>query len=392
MAYHDRSDGGLFAAATEMAFTSHVGVSLNVDMLVLDKDHESDFGDAKNWAQQVSGRRNDLTLRALFNEELGALIQVKREHRDTVFEILKQHNLYSCSHVVAKPNTTGQVEIWRDAKKILDVPRHVLQKLWQSTSWQIARLARHPKRPYTLDYIEHIFTEFDELHGDRHFSDDAAIVGGVARLDDQPVMIIGHQKGREVREKVRRNFGMPRPEGYRKACRLMEMAERFKMPILTFIDTPGAYPGIDAEERNQSEAIAWNLRVMARLKTPIIATVIGEGGSGGALAIGVCDQLNMLQYSTYSVISPEGCASILWKTADKAADAAEAMGITAERLKSLNIVDKVIQEPLGGAHRDPAKMSESIRADLVQQLDMLGKLDHDALLARRYDRLMSYGL
>lgn len=260
------------------------------------------------------------------------------------------------------------------------------------TSWQIARLARHPRRPYTLDYLEHIFTEFEELHGDRHFADDAAIVGGTARLDGKPVMVIGHQKGREVREKVRRNFGMPRPEGYRKACRLMEMAERFKMPILTFIDTPGAYPGIDAEERNQSEAIAWNLRVMARLKTPIIATVIGEGGSGGALAIGVCDQLNMLQYSTYSVISPEGCASILWKTADKAADAAEAMGITAERLKSLNIVDKVIQEPLGGAHRDPAKMAESIRADLVQQLDMLAKFDSDALLARRYDRLMSYGI
>jgi len=260
------------------------------------------------------------------------------------------------------------------------------------TSWQIARLARHPRRPYTLDYLEHIFTEFEELHGDRHFSDDAAIVGGTARLDGKPVMVIGHQKGREVREKVRRNFGMPRPEGYRKACRLMEMAERFKMPILTFIDTPGAYPGIDAEERNQSEAIAWNLRVMARLKTPIIATAIGEGGSGGALAIGVCDQLNMLQYSTYSVISPEGCASILWKTADKAADAAEAMGITAERLKSLNIVDKVIQEPLGGAHRDPAQMSESIRADLVEQLDMLGKFDNDALLARRYERLMSYGI
>jgi len=260
------------------------------------------------------------------------------------------------------------------------------------TSWQIARLARHPRRPYTLDYLDHIFTEFEELHGDRHFSDDAAIVGGTARLDGKAVMVIGHQKGREVREKVRRNFGMPRPEGYRKACRLMEMAERFKMPILTFIDTPGAYPGIDAEERNQSEAIAWNLRVMARLKTPIIATVIGEGGSGGALAIGVCDQLNMLQYSTYSVISPEGCASILWKTADKAADAAEAMGITAERLKSLNIVDKVIQEPLGGAHRDPAQMSESIRADLVEQLDMLGKFDNDALLARRYERLMSYGI
>ena len=252
------------------------------------------------------------------------------------------------------------------------------------TSWQIAQLARHPRRPYTLDYIEHIFTEFDELHGDRHFSDDAALVGGVARLDDQPVMIIGHQKGREVREKVRRNFGMPRPEGYRKACRLMEMAERFKMPILTFIDTPGAYPGIDAEERGQSEAIAWNLRVMARLKTPIIATVIGEGGSGGAL--------NMLQYSTYSVISPEGCASILWKTAEKAPDAAEAMGITAERLKGLGIVDKVIGEPLGGAHREPAVAAASIRAELTSQLQALKKLDTDDLLARRYERLMSYGV
>ena len=260
------------------------------------------------------------------------------------------------------------------------------------TSWQIAQLARHPRRPYTLDYIQHIFTEFDELHGDRHFSDDAAIVGGIARLGDQPVMIIGHQKGREVREKVRRNFGMPRPEGYRKACRLMEMAERFKMPILTFIDTPGAYPGIDAEERGQSEAIAWTLRLMARLKTPIIATVIGEGGSGGALAIGVCDQLNMLQYSTYSVISPEGCASILWRTAEKAPDAAEAMGITAERLKDLGIVDQVIAEPLGGAHRDPAAASESIRQELTKQLASLQKYDTETLLKRRYDRLMSYGI
>lgn len=260
------------------------------------------------------------------------------------------------------------------------------------TSWQIAQLARHPRRPYTLDYIEHIFTEFEELHGDRHFSDDAAIVGGVARLEDQPVMIIGHQKGREVREKVRRNFGMPRPEGYRKACRLMEMAERFKMPILTFIDTPGAYPGIDAEERGQSEAIAWNLRVMARLKTPIIATVIGEGGSGGALAIGVCDQLNMLQYSTYAVISPEGCASILWRTAEKAPEAAEAMGITANRLKDLGIVDSVIPEPLGSAHRDPAAMSETIRKSLLGQLDTLKQLSTEELLARRYERLMSYGI
>jgi len=260
------------------------------------------------------------------------------------------------------------------------------------SSWQIAQLARHPRRPYTLDYIEHIFSEFEELHGDRHFADDAAIVGGVARLEDQPVMIIGHQKGREVREKVRRNFGMPRPEGYRKACRLMEMAERFKMPILTFIDTPGAYPGIDAEERGQSEAIAWNLRVMARLKTPIIATVIGEGGSGGALAIGVCDQLNMLQYSTYAVISPEGCASILWRTAEKAPEAAEAMGITANRLKDLGIVDNVIPEPLGSAHRDPAAMAETIRQSLLGQLDTLNQLSTEELLARRYERLMSYGI
>ncbi|WP_267398109.1 acetyl-CoA carboxylase carboxyltransferase subunit alpha [Pseudomonas sp. GM_Psu_2] len=260
------------------------------------------------------------------------------------------------------------------------------------SSWQVARLARHPLRPYTLDYINYLFSDFEELHGDRHFADDPAIVGGIARLEGRPVMVIGHQKGREVREKVRRNFGMPRPEGYRKACRLMEMAERFKMPILTFIDTPGAYPGIDAEERGQSEAIAWNLRVMARLKTPIIATVIGEGGSGGALAIGVCDQLNMLQHSTYSVISPEGCASILWKTAEKAPDAAEAMGITAERLKSLNIVDQVIDEPLGGAHRDPQAMANSLRTALLEQLDELKGYDMPALLERRYERLMSYGI
>ena len=277
--------------------------------------------------------------------------------------------------------------------RLEDKSRSLTKSIFDNlSSWQIAQLARHPRRPYTLDYIDLIFTEFDELHGDRHFSDDAAIVGGIARLDDQPVMVIGHQKGREVREKVRRNFGMPRPEGYRKACRLMEMAERFKLPILTFIDTPGAYPGIDAEERNQSEAIAWNLRVMSRLKTPIIATVVGEGGSGGALAIGVCDRLNMLQYSTYSVISPEGCASILWKTAEKAPDAAEAMGITAERLKGLGIVDKVIGEPLGGAHRDPQAMAEALRKELLAQLKVLNKLDGADLLARRYERLMSYGV
>jgi len=280
-------------------------------------------------------------------------------------------------------------EIARLQDKSLSLTASIFGNL---SSWQIAQLARHPRRPYTLDYIEHIFTEFEELHGDRHFSDDSAIVGGMARLDGEPVMVIGHQKGRDVREKVRRNFGMPRPEGYRKACRLMELAERFKLPILTFIDTPGAYPGIDAEERNQSEAIAWNLRVMSRLKTPIIATVIGEGGSGGALAIGVCDRLNMLQYSTYSVISPEGCASILWRTAEKAPDAAEAMGITAARLKDLGIVDEVIKEPLGGAHRDPAATAEAVRQQLAGQLEVLRGLDADALLERRYSRLMSYGV
>lgn len=287
----------------------------------------------------------------------------------------------------------NSINISDEISRLEDKSRALTENIFGNlSSWQIAQLARHPRRPYTLDYIEHIFTEFEELHGDRHFADDAAIVGGVARMDDQPVMIIGHQKGREVREKVRRNFGMPRPEGYRKACRLMEMAERFKMPILTFIDTPGAYPGIDAEERGQSEAIAWNLRVMARLKTPIIATVIGEGGSGGALAIGVCDNLNMLQYSTYAVISPEGCASILWRTAEKAPEAAEAMGITAGRLKDLGIVDTVIPEPLGSAHRDPALAAQNIRKAIEGQLAMLKGLSIDKLLERRYERLMSYGI
>ncbi|AWM81318.1 acetyl-CoA carboxylase carboxyl transferase subunit alpha [Gammaproteobacteria bacterium ESL0073] len=260
------------------------------------------------------------------------------------------------------------------------------------TSWQITQLSRHPKRPYALDYINQLFTEFEELHGDRHFADDEAIVGGVARFDDKPVVVIGHQKGRDVKEKVRRNFGMPRPEGYRKACRLMELAERFKMPVLTFIDTPGAYPGVSAEERGQSEAIAWNLRVMSRLKTPIICTVTGEGGSGGALAIGVGDRLNMLQYSIYSVISPEGCASILWKTAEKAPDAAEAMGVTADRLKVLNIVDQVISEPLGGAHRDYEATMKNVHNVLAEQLNELQLLTIDELLEKRYQRLMSYGV
>ena len=258
-------------------------------------------------------------------------------------------------------------------------------------AWQISQLARHPQRPYTLDYIEQIFTDFEELHGDRAYADDAAIVGGVARLDGMPVMVIGQQKGRDTKEKVKRNFGMPRPEGYRKALRLMQMAERFKMPILTFIDTPGAYPGIGAEERGQSEAIARNLFVMADLKTPIICTVIGEGGSGGALAIGVGDRVMMLQYSTYSVISPEGCASILWKSAEKASDAAEALGLTSERLYELGLIDRIIQEPRGAAHRDPALMAEKIKQAIVEELDLLQTLDTETLLQRRYDRLMSFG-
>jgi acetyl-CoA carboxylase carboxyl transferase subunit alpha len=259
------------------------------------------------------------------------------------------------------------------------------------TSWQVSQLARHPQRPYTLDYIIRIFSDFEELHGDRHYADDHAIVGGLARLDDRPVMVIGQQKGRDTREKLQRNFGMPRPEGYRKALRLMEMAERFELPVLTFIDTPGAYPGIGAEERGQSEAIARNLLVMSRLKVPIICTVIGEGGSGGALAIGVGDQTLMLQYSTYSVISPEGCASILWKSADKAPEAAESLGITSGRLYELGLVDQVIPEPLGGAHRDVDAMAENIKQSLLKTLDLLQKKTADELIESRYKRLMSYG-
>ncbi|WP_241646804.1 acetyl-CoA carboxylase carboxyl transferase subunit alpha [Rosenbergiella metrosideri] len=258
-------------------------------------------------------------------------------------------------------------------------------------AWQVAQLARHPMRPYTLDYVRNAFDDFDELAGDRAYADDKAIVGGIARLDGRPVMIIGHQKGRETKEKIRRNFGMPAPEGYRKALRLMEMAERFKMPIITFIDTPGAYPGVGAEERGQAEAIARNLREMAGLTVPVICTVIGEGGSGGALAIGVGDKVNMLQYSTYSVISPEGCASILWKSADKAPLAAEAMGITADRLSELELIDTVIPEPLGGAHRHPKEMAAALKEQLLTDLAELDELSTDELLDRRYERLMSYG-
>ena len=257
-------------------------------------------------------------------------------------------------------------------------------------AWDIARLARHPQRPYTLDYVGEAFTDFDELHGDRSYADDPAIVGGLARLNGQSVMIIGHQKGREIRDKVHRNFGMPRPEGYRKAARLMRMAERFQIPVITLIDTPGAYPGIGAEERGQSEAIANNLALMSRLKTPIISTVIGEGGSGGALAIGVSDRLCMLQYSTYAVISPEGCASILWKSSEYAAEAAAAMGVTAERLKSLGVADRIIPEPLGGAHRDQQTMGAGLRDVLAEELAALQEIPLEDLLEQRYERLTRY--
>lgn len=279
-------------------------------------------------------------------------------------------------------------EILRLQKKSEELTKKTFANL---DAWQVSRMARHPNRPYTLDYIEHIFTEFDELAGDRAFADDKAIVGGTARLDGRPVMVIGHQKGRSTKEKVKRNFGMPAPEGYRKALRLMELAERFKMPIITFIDTPGAYPGIGAEERGQAEAIARNLREMAQLKVPVICTVIGEGGSGGALAIGVGDKVNMLQYSTYSVISPEGCASILWKSADKASTAAEVMGLTAQRLQELKLIDGIVSEPLGGAHRDVAKMAQSLKERILADLEDLSPLDTESLLERRYERLMNYG-
>ncbi|MBD3619933.1 MAG: acetyl-CoA carboxylase carboxyl transferase subunit alpha [Chromatiales bacterium] len=279
-------------------------------------------------------------------------------------------------------------EIARLQGKCKSLTESIFAKL---TPWQVSQLARHPRRPYTLDYIERIFDDFQELHGDRAYADDPAIVGGMARFEGQPVMIIGHQKGRDTKEKIRRNFGMPRPEGYRKALRLMQMAERFKLPVLTFIDTPGAYPGVGAEERGQSEAIARNLFVMSELKTPIICTVIGEGGSGGALAIGVGDRVNMLEYSTYSVISPEGCASILWKSAERASDAAEALGITSERLKQLGLIDDIIDEPLGGAHRNMDLMARNLRNSLHQSLERLGSTTIDRLLDQRYERLMSYG-
>ena len=279
-------------------------------------------------------------------------------------------------------------EIGRLQKKSQSLTKDIYAKL---TPWQISQVSRHPQRPYTLDYIQHLFTDFEELHGDRNYADDPAIVGGLARFNGQSVMVIGHQKGRDTKERQYRNFGMPRPEGYRKAMRLMRLAEKFGIPIMTFIDTPGAYPGVGAEERGQSEAIGKNLYVMAELKVPIICTIIGEGGSGGALAIAVGDAMLMLQYATYSVISPEGCASILWKSADKAADAAETLGITATRLKTLGLVDKIISEPLGGAHRDYAAMMQTIKKALQDTLKHVQSQTTDEMLQARFIRLMSYG-
>jgi len=279
-------------------------------------------------------------------------------------------------------------EIRRLQKKSQTLTKDIYAKL---NAWQVSQVARHPQRPYTLDYVQGLFTDFVELHGDRAYADDAAIVGGMARFNGEPVMVIGHQKGRDTKEKIYRNFGMPRPEGYRKALRLMRLAEKFGLPIFTFIDTPGAYPGIGAEERGQSEAIARNLYVMAELKTPIVCTIVGEGGSGGALAIGVGDRMLILQYSTYSVISPEGCASILWKSADKASVAAETLGITADRLKANGLVDRIVDEPLGGAQRDWDAMFQAMRRALTDALAELRKQPLDVLLDTRYQRLRAYG-
>ncbi|MGB0473912.1 MAG: acetyl-CoA carboxylase carboxyltransferase subunit alpha [Porticoccaceae bacterium] len=286
----------------------------------------------------------------------------------------------------------SDINIAEEISKLREKSRKLTESIYSKlTPWDVVQVARHPQRPYALDYIQRIFTDWEEMHGDRHFGDDNAIVGGVARLNGKPVMVIGEEKGRGVNDKVMRNFGMPKAEGYRKALRLMELAERFKLPVITLIDTPGAYPGIDSEERNISESIAQNLAVMSRLKTPIICTVIGEGSSGGALAIGVGDRLNMLQYSTYFVISPEGCANIIWKTSEKAPLAAEAMGVTSDNLEQLGIVDETIPEPLGGAHRDIDTMSENLKQHLSDQLEELQKIPTEQLLEQRYQRVMSYG-
>lgn len=286
----------------------------------------------------------------------------------------------------------SEINISEEITKLEEKSRSLTERIFSKLdSWQTSKVARHPMRPYTLDYVDRIFTDFQELHGDRAYADDAALVGGLARLDGIPVMVMGHQKGRDTKENIRRNFGMPKPEGYRKALRLMKLAERFQLPIITFIDTPGAYPGIGAEERNQSEAIARNLFEMSDMKTPIICVVIGEGGSGGALAIGVGDRVMMLQYSTYSVISPEGCATILWKSAEKASLAAEAMGITADKLKQVGLIDQIILEPLGSAHRDVDEAARNIKQALIDNVKKFQALNIDELLEKRYKRLTSYG-
>jgi acetyl-CoA carboxylase carboxyl transferase subunit alpha len=292
-------------------------------------------------------------------------------------------------HVTSDAGVNIQEEVSRLRAKSRQLTRSIFANL---TPWQITQLARHPQRPYALDYIGALFTDFNELHGDRMYADDLAIVGGLARIEGRAVMLVGHQKGRDTKERVRRNYGMPKPEGYRKALRLMKLAERFSLPLITFIDTPGAYPGVGSEERNQSEAIARNLFDMATLRVPVISVVIGEGGSGGALAIGVCDRLLMLQYSTYSVISPEGCASILWKSADKKELAAEAMNLTAGRLSDLGLIDEVLNEPLGGAHRDPAAVCATLREALLRHLDGLERLGVDSLLEQRAQRIAAFGV
>ena len=289
--------------------------------------------------------------------------------------------------------TDTDLNIEEEIERLQEKSRALTETIFADlSSWQIAQLARHPQRPYALDYIAQLFTDFEELRGDRHFADDPAIVGGLARLDGQPVMVIGQQKGRDTKEKLHRQFGMPNPEGYRKALRLMRLAERFGLPVLTFVDTPGAYPGVGAEERGQSEAIAQNLLAMSTLETPIVATVVGEGGSGGALALAVGDRVLMLQYSIYSVISPEGCASILWKSAERATDAADALGITSVRLEALGLVDRVLEEPLGGVHRDPVSTAATVKEALCDELRLLNALSAEDLKRVRYERLMGFGI
>ena len=323
-----------------------------------------------------------MTLRRATDTKLSYL-----DFEQSIAELEKRIEALQVSH-----DEHDALDISKELDQLQKKQKKLLEETYQNLSaWQISQVARHPQRPYTLDYIRELFTDFEELHGDRAYADDPAIVGGLARFEGIPVVVLGHQKGRDVKERQYRNFGMPRPEGYRKALRLYRLAEKFGLPIVTLIDTPGAYPGIGAEERGQSEAIAKNLYVMAELKTPIVGVIIGEGGSGGALALGVVDQLLMLQYATYSVISPEGCASILWKSASKAPEAAETLAITADRLKLLGLVDIIVSEPLGGAHRDMGLMMQSLRKTLKDQLIALQKKNTDQLLTARYTRLMSYG-